>query len=95
MTRRCLAVVLGAFILSATAPTAQQPPPPPQPAFRTGIDIVSLNVTVTDGGGRYVTDVEQGDFSVFEDGVKQDLTFFNRRPQPIALSLLIDSSASM
>ena len=56
---------------------------------------MSLNVTVTDGENRYVTDLEQADFSVFEDGVKQELTFFNRQPQPIALSLLLDSSASM
>jgi VWFA-related protein len=32
---------------------------------------------------------------VYEDGIKQDITFFNRRQQPIALSLLLDSSASM
>src|SRR5687768_14813958 len=80
-------------------PTGQQParqqPPSPPAAFRTGIDIVSLNVTVTDGTNRYITDLEQNEFSVFEDGVKQELTFFNRRPQPIALSLLLDSSASM
>jgi Ca-activated chloride channel family protein len=66
-----------------------------QPAFRAGIDIVSLNVTVTDGANHYVTDLDQGDFSVFEDGIKQDVTFFSRRAQPIALSLLLDSSASM
>jgi VWFA-related protein len=75
---------------AAPAPAAAQ-----APAFRAGIEIVSLNVTVTDGTGRYITDLEQGEFSVFEDGVKQDLSFFNRRPQPIALSLLLDSSASM
>jgi VWFA-related protein len=66
-----------------------------QPAFRAGVDIVSLSVTVTDGANHYVTDLEGPEFSVFEDGVKQDLTFFNRRQQPIALSLLLDSSASM
>jgi len=66
-----------------------------QPAFRAGVDIVSLSVTVTDQQSHYVTDLEQGDFAVFEDGVKQDVTFFNRRQQPIALSLLLDSSASM
>jgi Ca-activated chloride channel family protein len=42
-----------------------------------------------------VTDLEQNEFSVFEDGTKQDVTFFTRRQQPIALSLLLDSSASM
>ena len=65
------------------------------PAFRAGIDIVSLNVTVTDGGSRYVTDLDQPDFTIFEDGIKQDVTFFSKRQQPIALSLLLDSSASM
>ena len=48
-----------------------------------------------DGQNRYVTDLEQEDFAVFEDGVKQEVTFFNRRQQPIALSMLLDSSASM
>jgi Ca-activated chloride channel homolog len=66
-----------------------------RPAFRTTIDIVSLNVTVIDGANRYIVDLEQPEFSVFEDGVKQDITFYTRRPQPIALSLLLDSSASM
>jgi VWFA-related protein len=66
-----------------------------RPAFRAGIEIVSLNVTVTDNTQRYVTDLEETEFSVFEDGVKQDITFFTRRPQPIALSLLLDTSASM
>ena len=66
-----------------------------RPAFRSTIDIVSLNVTAIDGANRYIIDLEQPDFSVFEDGVKQDIVFFTRRPQPIALSLLLDSSASM
>lgn len=74
--------------------TTQAPQEKPQ-VFRAGIEVVSLNVTVTDAQGRYITDLEQGDFSVFEDGAKQELTYFNRTNLPIALSLLIDSSASM
>jgi len=70
-------------------------PPQQAPAFRAGIDVVSLNVTVIDGAHKYITDLEPSEFSVFEDGIKQDITFFNRRQQPIALSLLLDSSASM
>lgn len=64
-------------------------------SFRAGVDVVSLSVTVTDAEGRYVTDIDESDFSVFEDGIHQDVTFFSRREQPIALSLLLDSSASM
>jgi len=65
------------------------------PAFRAGIELVSLNVTVTDASAHYVSDLQRDDFSVFEDGVKQDVTFFNRTNLPIALSLLVDTSASM
>ncbi len=77
------------------APSATQPPQAPAQVFRAGVEIVSLNVTVTDAQGRYITDIGQEEFGVFEDGAKQELTYFNRTNLPIALSLLIDSSASM
>jgi Ca-activated chloride channel family protein len=79
-------------------PVAEPPAPGPAqqaPSFRSGIDLVSLNVTVMDGTGRYVTDLKEDEFNVFEDGVKQDLTFFTSRKNPIALAMLLDSSASM
>jgi Ca-activated chloride channel family protein len=82
-------------------PAAQQPPaepgaqPVPRPSFRAGVELVSLNVTVTDSTGRYVTDLTSQDFQVFEDGVQQEVTFFNRTNLPIALSVLLDTSASM
>jgi Ca-activated chloride channel family protein len=72
-----------------------QPAAPQTPAFRAGVELVSLNVTVTDAAARYLTDLEETDFQVYEDGVKQDVTFFNRTNLPIALALLIDTSASM
>lgn len=62
--------------------------------IRSGIDLVSLTVTVTDGA-KYVTDLEEPQFEVFEDGVKQDLSFFSRVQQPIALAVLLDTSNSM
>lgn len=77
------------------APAPQAPPEKPSQVFRASVEVVSLNVTVTDAQGHYVTDLDQNNFSVFEDGAKQDITQFNRTNLPIALSLLIDSSASM
>ena len=62
--------------------------------FRGGTDVVSLNVTVTEGE-TLVPGLDQELFSVYEDGVQQDITYFSRTPQPIALSLLIDTSTSM
>ena len=90
-----LLLVAACLVTCLTVAALAQPRGSQQPAFRSTIDVVSLNVTVVDSAARYRTDLEQSDFSVFEDGIKQDLIFFTRRPQPIALSLLLDSSASM
>jgi Ca-activated chloride channel homolog len=74
---------------------AQQPQAPGGPSFRSAIDVVSMSVTVTDQANRYITDLTDKDFEVYEDGVKQDLTLFNRTNLPVALCLLIDTSSSM
>jgi len=63
--------------------------------IRSGIELVSLNVTVTDGSSKYVTDLNEDEFEVYEDGSKQKLTFFSKTQQPISLALLLDTSASM
>jgi Ca-activated chloride channel family protein len=87
-------------LLFGAAPDAQQRaspqrPAPPSAAFRASVDVVSLNVTVADRANRFLLDLDLSEFSVFEDGIKQDVTFFSRGRQSIALSLLLDSSASM
>jgi Ca-activated chloride channel homolog len=88
-------LAIAAAASAAAVVAAQQPPAPAvQPSFRAGVELVSLNVTVMEGT-RYVTDLEQKDFNVFEDGVKQEVTFFNKTNLPIALALLLDTSASM
>jgi Ca-activated chloride channel family protein len=69
---------------------AQQQPP----KLRSGIELVSLNVSVT-ADGKYITDLDQQEFEVFEDGAKQNLSFFSRKQQPIALAILLDTSNSM
>ncbi len=96
MTRRLLAAAAGCVLLGTVASGQNTQPAQPgqSPSFRAGVDIVSLNVTVNEGT-RYVTDLAEADFQIFEDGVRQDVTFFSRREQPVALSLLLDSSASM
>jgi len=85
-----LVAVMTVVMGDATTPVVAQ-----QPSFRTGIDVVSLNVTVADGSGRFITNLDGDAFSVFEDGIKQQVTFFNHSNLPIALSVLLDTSASM
>jgi Ca-activated chloride channel family protein len=88
-------LALAAALAAPLVTIAQQGAPSGQPSFRTGVDVVSMSVTVTDPTNRYVTDLTEKDFEVFEDGVKQDLVLFNRSNLPVALSLLIDTSSSM
>jgi Ca-activated chloride channel family protein len=108
-TLRRVPAMIAIVLVAAVCLTAQDPAPPPgatpppqtpaeqkqpQTRLRSGIDLVSLNVTVMEGT-RYVPDLEEADFEVFEDGAKQPLSFFSRTQQPIALAVLLDTSASM
>jgi Ca-activated chloride channel family protein len=88
MRQRLAILAAGATCLVATTLAAQQG------RFRAGVELVSLNVTVTDGA-KYVTGLDQEDFDVYEDGVKQTVTYFSRIQQPIALAILLDTSNSM
>jgi Ca-activated chloride channel homolog len=64
--------------------------------FKSGTELVALNVTVTDQQGQnYLAGLLQTDFAVFEDGVKQDVSFFAAGEIPIDLILLMDTSSSM
>jgi VWFA-related protein len=63
--------------------------------FGTGIDVIHLNVSVTDGHHRYVAGLTAADFVVLEDGVRQDVSLFTQERMPISLVLLVDCSASM
>ena len=56
-------------------------------AFRIAVDLVPITVTVSDA--------EQADFTIYENGRPQKLSFFDRASAPTALSILVDSSASM
>jgi Ca-activated chloride channel homolog len=87
-TRRIIVLALAIAGATTIAAAAQQG------RFRSGIELVSLNVTVTDGA-KYVTGLAQEDFEVFEDGAKQNLSFFSQVQQPIALAILLDTSNSM
>ena len=94
---RSAAVILAVLIAVAalTAAAQQNDADEALPSFRAGVDVVSLNVTVTDADNRFITDLDREHFQIFEDGVLQEITFFSRARLPIALSVLIDTSASM
>ena len=63
--------------------------------FRSNVDLVALNVVVTDGDQKYVAGLNPSDFAVFEDGIQQDVSFFGASNVPLDLAILLDTSASM
>jgi Ca-activated chloride channel homolog len=91
-------LILVPALLLAAAPIAAQSGSTSDiqaPTFRSGASLVSLNVTVLDGSAKYVTGLQPSDFAVFEDGVKQDVRFFESTAVPVDLFVLLDTSASM
>jgi Ca-activated chloride channel homolog len=93
---RVSSIGVAAMVVFGEGLIAQGPPSPTQrPGFRAAVDVVALNVTVTDGAQHFVTDLQQGDFLIFEDGRQQQLTFFQKSGLPLAVALLLDTSASM
>src|ERR1019366_2820144 len=77
----CSAVVLMA---STAAPQTQSEPVP----LGSSIDVrfVNVDVTVTDGNGKPVTDLTKGDFEVLEDGQPQAITNFSLNQRKVAVS---------
>lgn len=66
-----------------------------RPTFQSGVDLVSLTVTVTDTSNQFVRNLGQNDFTVLEDGIAQPVSFFGVSDVPLDLALLLDASASM
>jgi len=95
MRRSCsslllLAAATGLSLPGTAAAQAQLPP-----TFGTGIEVINLNLSVTDTADNYVTDLDSRDFAVYEDGIRQELSLFTHENLPISLAILIDTSASM
>ena len=63
--------------------------------IRVDTRLIVCHTTVVDKNGHLVTDLPQSAFSVYEDGVKQDIKVFKREDVPVSIGLVIDNSGSM
>jgi len=91
-------LLLGLWLAGSLPAAAQDPVSQPGGAattFRSSVELVTLNVTVTDTEGHHVTGLNGADFEVLEDGVRQQVRFFNAVNVPLDVVLLIDTSSSM
>jgi len=68
----------------------------PQP-FQISVDVnlVLVHPAVRDSKDHFVSDLRETDFSVFEDGVPQQIRLFRHEDVPVTIGLVIDHSGSM
>jgi Ca-activated chloride channel homolog len=57
--------------------------------------LVLVPATITDRDGRNVTDLKKEEFQILEDGIEQEIAFFESEDQPIVVYFLVDVSSSM
>jgi len=81
------------FLLAAVAPLAAQTQE--GFSFRSGVELINVTATVTDGDGRFVSGLRKEDFSVYEDGEPQTITHFSNERVPVSLGIVLDTSGSM
>jgi Ca-activated chloride channel homolog len=79
MTRRIWITLVLVFILLPAADTRSSAQ---QAQFQVSVDLVQLNVAVTDNKGNYVTGLKPSDFIITEDGVQEKLAFFGEGNGP-------------
>ncbi len=80
----CLVVCgcLGFYLSVGEGAIAQQSPVPVDPHIHVVVELVQLNVAVTDSRGNYVTGLQPGDFKVLEDGIPQRIATFGEGNEP-------------
>jgi Ca-activated chloride channel family protein len=68
---------------------------PQEPLFRVDVRLVRVLATVRNPSGELVGNLSKDDFTVFDNGVKQEVAVFERQTeQPLSIALLVDNSLS-
>src|SRR5215203_4969946 len=62
--------------------------------IRVNTTLVTIPVSVMDRDGRYVPNLQKEEFRIWEDGVEQDVAFFQSVDKPFSVVLMLDTSPS-
>ncbi len=89
-----LVVALLVLPITAQKVSSQKPVPQDEEPIKLHTTLVQVPVVVSEHGGRYVSDLTRDDFTIFEDGIKQNIELFGSVEEPFNVALLLDSSGS-
>ena len=94
---RAVVIALAALTIIAVSPRAQTPTSQQLPTFRTGVDVVELDVTVLNKDRHPVKGLTAADFTVLERGKPQSIVAFTAIdvPAPAAVSAAWMRDASL
>ena len=62
--------------------------------IRINSTLVTIPVSVMDRDGRYIPNLQKEEFRIWEDGVEQDVAFFQSVDKPFSVVLMLDTSPS-
>jgi VWFA-related protein len=98
MRETAVPVVLS-LMLMGTGSFAQVPesgrPQEPVATFKSGVEVVTVSVSVRDDNGRVVRNLTKPDFEVLDTGRRREIRDFYVGDSPISLAILLDISGSM
>ncbi|MGH9370939.1 MAG: VWA domain-containing protein [Vicinamibacterales bacterium] len=92
-----LTVVAAVVVAALVTASAQEPQTSDTQSFRfrSGVELINVTATVSDGHGRFVSGLRQEDFRVYEDGQLRPITHFTSERVPVSLGIVLDTSGSM
>src|SRR5437879_7632729 len=89
MARRRTIIILAIVLLFVGGVYAAQK------SLKVDVELVMMNVAVTDSDNRPVTDLKAENFQIFEDKVEQQIRYFSMEAAPMSLGIVFDMSHSM
>jgi Ca-activated chloride channel family protein len=88
-------VYIIALLSSSLSSISARPPAADDDRIKFKTEIVSLNVSVVDREGRSLSALTKADFQIFDDGVRQEISYFGRSDAPASIGIVFDVSGSM
>jgi Ca-activated chloride channel family protein len=88
-------LVWPAGVCSQNGPSSERLPGEVRPRMLVDIDLVLVNVTVTDPYNRLVTGLQKEHFEIEEDKEPQTILYFSNEDVPLSLGVVFDISGSM
>src|SRR5206468_4927433 len=85
--RSKMALFAAAFLASGLLYAAQK-------SLKVDVDLVMVNVTVSDSDNRLMQDLKADNFQLFEDKVEQQIRYFSSEAVPVSIGIIFDISRS-